>query len=162
MQSDKTQVRTATADDLDAINAIIERAVDTWELPERVKRLAMPAYRYGPDDLDALTMVVAEAPGGRLLGVAAWEQASDKDAPPQRRALLLHGLYVDPAQHGYGTGTRLLAEAELAAQRQQMDGVLVKAQRDAEGFFLVRGYHRLAAQDAGRDYPSRLWKPVSD
>ena len=37
------KLRPATAADLAAVNAVIQRAASTWELPERVKRLTMPA-----------------------------------------------------------------------------------------------------------------------
>jgi hypothetical protein len=64
-------LRQAAAADLDAVNAVIERAVMTWQLPERVKRLAMPSYRYGPHDLAHLHLVVADDNVHGIIGVAA-------------------------------------------------------------------------------------------
>lgn len=151
-------LRTATRDDLPLVNGLVERAVMTWDLPERVKRLSMETYRYAPQDLSHLELVLAEAPDGRALGVAAWAVADPTDVASGYRGLLLHGLYVDPAVHGKGIGSRLLAAAEAAARAQDLDGVLVKAQRGAEGFFLARGYCKLAVDDPRRDYPYRLWK----
>lgn len=37
-------LRPASPADLGEISALIERAVMTWRLPERVKRLALPSY----------------------------------------------------------------------------------------------------------------------
>jgi hypothetical protein len=47
-------LRSAAPADLDAINTVIERAVQTWELPHRVKRLALVSYRDNTFDLDKL------------------------------------------------------------------------------------------------------------
>ncbi|MGD8309032.1 MAG: GNAT family N-acetyltransferase [Chromatiales bacterium] len=143
-------------EDLDAANEIVRRALRTWDLPERVKRLSEPLYLYGPGDLDALDLVLA-ARHGRLVGVAAWEPASRDDTPGGRGGLLLHGIYVDPDAWGSGVGKRLLEAAHEAAGKRGLDGVLVKAQRGAEGFFLGRGFERLPVNDPSRDYPYRLW-----
>ena len=160
MNVSQVTVRAARSSDLDALNAIIERAVSTWNLPERVKRLSLPLYRYSALDLDLLQVVVAILPDEGLVGVAAWEEAGAKDAPPGKRALLLHAIYVDPAWHRHGVGTRLLEAAEHAAHAGGFDGVLVKAQAGAEGFFTARGLRRLAVENAERDYAHRYWKPV--
>lgn len=153
-------LRPATAADLDAINVVIERAVMTWPLPERVKRLTLPSYRYQSHDLDHLRIVVAEDAGRALLGVAAWEPASARDLPVGKTGLLLHGLYVDPDRQRAGVGSRLLDAAVSAAREQGFDGLLVKAQPAAEGFFLAGGLERVPAVDLARDYPHRLWKAV--
>ena len=147
--------------DLPAANAVIERAVMTWDLPERVKRLALPTYRYDAHDLDHLVLTLAVSAEDRVLGVAAWEPAAARDCPPGRRALLLHGIYVDPEAHRRGLGSTLLAAADGAARGQGLDGLLVKAQRGAEGFFLKTGFTRLAVQDPQRDYPHRLWRDLA-
>lgn len=41
-----------------------------------------------------------------------------------------------------------------------MNGLLVKAQRGAESFFLSLGLQPLPAGDGQRDYAIRLWKPL--
>jgi hypothetical protein len=93
-------LRQAHADDLPAINGVIERAIATWQLPERVKRLSLPSYRYHMHDLVHLHLVVAEDDDHVLVGVAAWEPANPRDLPAGKNGLLLHGLYVDPShQH---------------------------------------------------------------
>jgi N-acetylglutamate synthase-like GNAT family acetyltransferase len=69
-------------------------------------------------------------------------------------------LYVDPGLARQGLGTRLLQAVEEAARVLGVAGVLVKAQRDAEGFFLSRGFEALPVRDPDRHYPHRLWKPL--
>jgi N-acetylglutamate synthase-like GNAT family acetyltransferase len=153
----RINLRQATNADMDAINKVIERAVQTWRLPERVKRLAMSSYLYNEHDLRHLHIVLAEDSTAGVIGVAAWETAAERDCPKGRRGLLLHGLYVDPDRRHRGTGTRLLSAAAEAAREQDYDGLLVKAQADAEGFFRSQGLQQLAVEDAERDYPHRFW-----
>lgn len=155
------RLRPATPADLTAINAVIERAVMTWQLPERVKRLAMPSCRYKPHDLEHLKLVVAENGGHGVIGVAAWEPANARDLPAGQTGLLLHGLYVDPDHQRHGIGRQLLAAAVDAARDQGNDGVLIKAQADAEPFFLAQGLQRIESIDPARDYPHRYWAKVS-
>ena len=155
------RLRPGTAADLDPVNRIIERAVMTWDLPERVKRLSLPVYRYDAADLDVLALVVAEDADGAIAGLAAWAPAAAQETPGGRPGLLLHGLYVDPDRQGHGVGGRLLAAAEGAASDQGLQGVLVKAQPGAEDFFVGRGFRELAVRDPARDYPHRFWKPLA-
>lgn len=154
-------LRPAMPADLAAINAVIERAVMTWNLPERVKRLTLPTYRYQPHDLEHLHIVVAEDADRALLGVAAWEPASARDLPAGKTGLLLHGLYVDPDRQRGGIGTRLLDAALTAAGEWGFDCLLVKAQPDAADFFLARGMQRLPVVNHDRDYPHRFWKTAA-
>jgi len=162
MQSPTTafHLRQAHADDLAAINGIVERAIATWQLPERVKRLSLPSYRYHAHDLVHLHLVVAEDANHALVGVAAWEPAHPRDLPAGKNGLLLHGLYVDPACQHRGVGSQLLDAAAAAARAQGFDGVLVKAQADANGFFEARGLQWLPVEDAARHYPHRFWLPA--
>jgi len=66
----------------------------TWNLPQRVKRLSLPSYRYTGIDFDHFEMVVAEDDRQTTIGIAAWEPADAKDAPAGHTALLLHGIYL--------------------------------------------------------------------
>jgi GNAT superfamily N-acetyltransferase len=154
------QLRQARAEDLAALNGLIERAIMTWQLPGRVKRLSLPSYRYHPHDLDHLHIVVAEDAEHAIIGVAAWEPANARDLPAGQRGLLLHGLYVDPTHLRLGVGSQLLDAALAAAQAQGFDGLLVKAQADANGFFTARAMQRLPVEDPARDYPHRFWQAV--
>lgn len=151
------QLRALTVADLPAVNAIVEAAVMTWKLAERVKRLSLPSYRYHTHDLVHMRGLVAGDAQGGLLGVAVWDEADPRDTPAGRRGLLLHGLYVDPARHRSGIGSRLLDAAAEAAGAAGCDGLLVKGQADAHGFFAAGGLERLAVNDPARDYPHRYW-----
>jgi GNAT superfamily N-acetyltransferase len=154
-------LRPASTSDLPAVNGVIESAIDTWEIPERVKRLCMPLYHYSVNDLAFLDLVVVEAAGVGIVGVAAWDQAAAGEAPAGHSALLLHGIYVAPGQHRKGIGTRLFEAAVKAACSRGLDGVLVKAQPGADVFFTALGLERLPVEDASRDYHYRFWKALS-
>jgi predicted N-acetyltransferase YhbS len=158
MPPSTVKIRPATAADLDAVNRVIEAAVMTWKLPERVKRLSLPSYRYTMQDLVHLDMVLAEDAQHGIIGIAAWEPADAGDTPAGYRALLLHGIYVHPAHHHQGIGRELFATAEYAVRKHRYDGLLVKAQGDARGFFISQGMHRLPVEDPARHYAHRFWK----
>lgn len=155
-------LRPAARADLPAINDIVERAVMTWTLAERVKRLSLPSYRYHAHDFLHMQGIVAEDSTGTLRGVAMWDESDPRDTPAGQRGLLLHGLYVDPAHQREGIGSRLLDAAAEAARIGGHDGLLVKAQADACGFFATRGLERLQVNDPARDYPHRYWLPLAD
>jgi GNAT superfamily N-acetyltransferase len=150
-------LRAAQPSDLTAINQVITAAIMTWRLPERVKRLTIPSYCYRATDFQHMRIMVAQTAQGQLAGVAAWEDAAIKDLPPGRNALLLHGLYVAPEYQHQGIGSRLLRCAQTAAGRAQRDGLLVKAQADACGFFQARGLVKLPVSDPLREYEHRYW-----
>lgn len=150
----------ATISDLPAINQMIEAAVMTWDLPDRVKRLSLPSYRYTALDLNQLTLIVARDANQQIVGVAAWERAAPGDCPADRTGLLLHGLYVDPVHQHKGFGRALLQQAIAAAAENHYDGLLVKAQADAAGFFKDQGLLALTASDPARQYAHRYWLAI--
>lgn len=155
--------RQGTRSDLEAINRLIGRAIDTWKLSARVKRLSLPSYQYDAIDLDHLEVTLIEEAAGQantLLAVATRESADPADLPAGKSGLLLHGLYVTPEAWGRGLGTRLLRDCAYAAQQQGVHGVLVKATRDSEGYFASRGLHLLPVCDPHRDFPRRYWLEV--
>ncbi len=154
-------IREAQSAELPAINDIIERAVRTWNLPERVLRLSIPLYQYDPVAFEELTAVVAEDDAGEPVGVATWEPAAAADCPVAGGGLLLHGIYVAPEHARQGIGRALLAACRDAAQDAGLAGVLVKAQGDAEPFFEAAGLERLPVADTDRDYARRYWLPVA-
>lgn len=145
--------------ELTAVNALIQRAVAGWLLPERVRRLIMPSYCYHEADLTCLDLLAARV-NGAIVGVAAWEDAPVRELPAGSRGLLLHGLYVDPPWQGRGVGRTLFEAACEAARRRGFDGVLVKARPEAAGFFAAMGGQALPVVDPARDYPHRFWKSV--
>lgn len=154
------QLHQATSGDLPAINQVIDAAVMGWKLPERVKRLALPSYRYDALDLDHLAILVANAREDGIVGVAACEPANPADLPEGCAGLLLHGLYVHPRSQGQGIGRQLFRAAEEQVRQGGYDGLLVKAQPDAIGFFQAMGMQGLESRVPARDYPYRYWKPT--
>ncbi len=154
------QLRQATSGDLPAINRVIDAAVMGWKLPERVKRLALPSYRYDVLDLDHLEILVADSLEDGVVAVAACEPANSADLPEGRAGLLLHGLYVDPRSQGQGVGQQLFRAVEEKLRQEGYDGLLVKAQPDATGFFQAMGMQGLESRVPARDYPYRYWKPT--
>lgn len=153
-------LRPAAPDDLEEVNRVIEAAVMTWDLTERVKRLSLPSYCYDVHDFEHLQLVVAEDPVRGIVGLAAWEPVDSRDVPDDQQGLLLHGIYVGPDAHRNGIGTRLVEAALEAAQTQGYDGLLVKAQPSAEAFFTACGFRRLPVRDPSRDYAHRFWHAV--
>jgi N-acetylglutamate synthase-like GNAT family acetyltransferase len=160
MVTTTTKLRKATTRDLDAINKIIDAAVMTWNLPERVKRLSLPSYHYQSHDLETLEIVLAENSEQQIVGVAAWEPANPGDIPQGQRTLLLHGIYVNPQRYRQGIGRQLLQAAEQAALAKGYSALLVKAQADAAGFFQAQGMQPLEVENEKRDYPHRYWKLI--
>lgn len=154
------KLRPAIKTDLEAINKVIESAVMCWQLPERVKRLSLPSYRYDVQDFEHLEMVVAEDDQHRIIGIAAWEAADSKDTPAEQTALLLHGIYVEPSHQHQGIGRQLFRSLEQTARQQSYNGLLVKAQEDATDFFNALGMRRLQATDPSRQYANRFWKNI--
>jgi N-acetylglutamate synthase-like GNAT family acetyltransferase len=158
MNGANINIRPANVDDLIALNRVVEAAVMSWYLPERVKRLALPSYRYNEMDLNYYSLAVIEE-DEKIVAIAAW----DREAHPGKqgsKGLLLHGIYVHPGHQRRGIGSRLFTEAENAARDLELDGVLVKAQNDAVEFFLAQGMQKLQAEDQQRDYENRYWKKL--
>ncbi|MDZ7662639.1 GNAT family N-acetyltransferase [Thiohalophilus sp.] len=152
-------LRRATAADLPAVNSVIEAAVMGWALPERVKRLAMPSYRYDTHDLSHLQLWVAETARG-IVGVAALDTPGPRELPATATSgLLLHGLYVHPDHQQRGIGAQLLQTAEQQVQTRRLDGLLVRAQREAGDFFIHQDLQPLDTDDHEQDYQHRYWKP---
>jgi N-acetylglutamate synthase-like GNAT family acetyltransferase len=154
-------LRPAQLEDLDDINRVIEAAVMGWDLPERVKRLSLSSYLYTRVDFDHLEMVVAENNTQCIVGVATWESADEKDVPHGQAALLLHGIYVEPAMQGYGIGSQLFHYAEAAVEQHQAHGLLVKAQASANSFFVAQGMRRLPDNEDQQRYANRFWKSAA-
>jgi GNAT superfamily N-acetyltransferase len=146
--------------DLDRINEIIKAAVYTWQLPERVKRISLPLYYYQESDLTYMHFLIAELESFGIVGLAALEETDAVELPDAKRALLFHGLYVDPVYHRQGIASQLVDAAELAAVKAGMNGLLVKAQIDAVPFFNKQEFTKLPIEDASRDYVYRYWKAI--
>jgi len=149
-------LRPATTTDLAGSNTLIGAAIMSWDLSERVIRLTLPSYQYNAHDLQHMQVMVADT-GQWIVGVAAWEMQQMEIDGHSQPVLSLHGVYVDPAQHRRGIGRQLFAAAVQAARATGQVGLLVKAQRGSEGFYLAMGMRPLAVADARRDFASRYF-----
>ena len=145
--SNSIELRPVTTADLDRANAVVEAAIWTWGLPDRVKRLSLPSYRYNADDLNHFTLIGAWDSAEAIVGIAAWESAIASETPNGARGLLMHGIYVVPDFHRKGVGTRLLNAAIDAVNLGEFDGLLVKANPNARAFFTSLGLQQLPIED---------------
>lgn len=156
-QADIT-LRTAKVADLEQLNRVIDAAIMTWDLPDRVKRLSRFSFHYTSVDLQHFEIIVAKSQD-KIAGVVAWDRQAQA-VTGRQHGLLMHGLYVDPAMQHRGIGTRLFRCAERAVIEAHQDGLWVKAQKDAEAFYQACGMHKLPARDHGRGYAHRYWKSL--
>ena len=138
------------------VNALVEQAVMGWNLPERVKRLSLPGYRYDSADLAHQHGLVARDAAGRIVGVAVWEAAPDEAVPGASDVYRLHGLYVAPTWQRQGIGRRLLEAVIREVCASGADSLVIRAQADAVPFFRAMGLERLPVNDPARDYPNRF------
>ncbi len=152
-------LRSATATDLHAINAVVAAAVQTWSLSERVLRLALPSLLYRENDFAHMEAVVAED-GDHVVAAATWETAASNDVPEGRTALLMHGIYVVPDRQRARLGRRLVEHADTMADLLMLDGLAVKAWRDSEAFFAVLGFAPFGKSRNDELYPRRMWRPL--
>lgn len=160
MQLDDITIRLASVDDLDELNGVVEKAVMSWRLPDRVKRLALPSYRYSQHDMQHMEILLAVGPNTTIIGLAAWELMDERTGEHEKPAILLHGIYVLPEYQRRGIGSHLLEMVEEAAHSGHHSGILVKAQTDAVGFFRGKGYSLVSVDTHSTDYPNRYWKAI--
>lgn len=149
--------RVRTDSELNAVNKVVDEALGSWGLPERVRRLALPSLLYDHSDLEHMSVVLAEGPDGGV-AVAAWESDTSRDAPYGLRSVLLHGLYVTPIWQRRGLGTNLLDFAGHWILGRGFDGITVKAWRESQTFFRRRGFNPLTSFGTAESYPQRMWK----
>ena len=150
----------AGAKDLDTVNQIVARSLEGWGLPERVYRMSLRSFLYNAVDTEHMELTVAWSENGTGAGVAAWEPDFSSEDSSEHRPILLHGLYVVPTWQGRGVGTRLLDSGVQRALERDFGRIVVKAWRDAEGFFRARGF-RIDPSDAGGGaYPVNLSRPL--
>jgi uncharacterized protein (TIGR03643 family) len=148
------EFKRADVGDLVEINALIEAAISGWSVSDRVKRLVLPFYRYDSQDLAHLR-IDQLLQDGSLAGVFAWEAAGLEDTIGREREALLHGIYVHPDLQGAGKGRLLLEHARRSATAAGFSGFIVKASKDATGFFERLGLVPIASKSA--DYPYLYW-----
>ena len=158
MLNQKIKFRNGKISDLDNINTVIKDAIMTWDLPERVKRLSIGSYLYNSLDFEHINFIVAVDVDCNIIGVATWNDADNKDTPSACNAILLHGIYVSPHFHHKNIGTQLIEKINTVAMSGNYKGVLVKAQKDAIGFFISQGMKKLDVENPSRHYENRFWK----
>ena len=120
MRATDIDIRPAGQADPEAINRVVESAVMTQYLPDRVIRLSLPVYRHDSVDLVHLDIVLAVDSRLNIIGIAAREQADAKELPAGSRALSLHGIYVAPSNHQQGIGSQLFRVVEEARLRTRI------------------------------------------
>ena len=140
---------------LPPVNAMILRAVDGWDLPPRVKRLAGPSHCYDEVDLTTMDIRYLGAPA-KPTGVLALETLGVEEAPEQP-AWRIHGIYVDPDAQGQGLGAQLLRDAQRRARGESVAFLTVRAQKDAVGFFKAQGFTPLVPANPERAYPHQFF-----
>lgn len=153
-------IRNADRSDLGAINQVITDAVMAWPLPERARRLIVPVLCYNDgEDLDYYQALVWEE-DGQIVGVATWDITRQINTA-KGRAKLLHGLFIAPGFQRRGIGQTLIGEVAVraAASDASLDGLLIKAERVAIGFFEHCGLEQIKAV-APEDYPYQFWRPL--
>lgn len=153
-------VRNADKSDLATINQVITNAVMAWPMPERARRLIVPVLCYNDaEDLDYYQALVWEQ-DGQIVGVATWDITRQIDTV-KGRAKLLHGLFIAPDFQRRGIGQTLIDEVAVraAASDASLDGLLIKAERVAIGFFEHCGLEQIKAVVPG-DYPYQFWRPL--
>jgi N-acetylglutamate synthase-like GNAT family acetyltransferase len=158
MSNQGITIRPANKDDLRSINQVIEKALMTWKLPDRVKRLVLPSYFYDEVDLEHFLIFVA-VEADSIIGVASLDTQSQR-VEGNYSALLLHGMFIDPARQRSGIGSQLLEHAENLIREHKVDALIVKVQKDAEEFFKAKGLKKLAVNDPDREYENQYWKLV--
>ncbi|MFT5392255.1 MAG: hypothetical protein ACI8PT_002452, partial [Gammaproteobacteria bacterium] len=99
-----TAAHSSSAGNLIAVNQIVADAIQTWKLPARVERLALPGLLYTVHDLAHMNVALSEQDHGTGIAVATWEQADRRDAPRGASAVLLHGLFVLQRWQGHNVG----------------------------------------------------------
>ena len=158
MRATEIDIRPAGQADLEAIKQVIEAAVMTWHLPDRVKRLSLPAYRYDSMGLVHLDILLAEDSRQNIIGIAAREH---RESRAGSKELSLHGIYVDPLHHRQGIGSKLFRVVEEGVRKHVFNGLLLKAQQGSNGFFISQGMQRLQADDPLHQYANRFCKSAA-
>lgn len=142
--------------DLDTINGVVAAATLSWNLPARVRRLALPSLLYNAVDLQHMSIARVDADTVGALGVALWEETGDAGQAANKRAVLLHGLYILPHYQRHGVGTRLLELVADWARARGFESIIARAWRESESFFIARGFTARGANGTADTYPRTL------
>lgn len=155
-------LREIDADEVSLANDIVVPAIGTWGMKPRLQRLVIATYQYDPSDFQTMRLLLIERSDRTAVGMVALEDYPGAEVNISQRIVLLHGIYVMPAQQRQGVGQALVEAALAHARAEAMAGVLVKAHASANGFFRRVGFTELPVQNAGTDYPHRFWWPLQN
>jgi N-acetylglutamate synthase-like GNAT family acetyltransferase len=137
MTEQSYDIKPARANDLQAINVVIENAVMGWPLAERVKRLSVNVLIYDVTDFSHYNMYVAYK-NHEIVGVVAWD--------PQHPDNLLHGIYITPAEQQNGLGKQLLSFIFTLAKELAKTSVIIKAERISCAYFEHLGLEKVTSE----------------
>lgn len=131
-------IRPATGADLPGIVrlqelSILELGVQTYGR-RRAEAWARVGVRYADGLLGEGSFFVAEQ-DGRLLGVAGWSPSAEHLDEAWLRYVFIH-----PDAAGHGLGRRLVATAEVSAQRKRRVRIRLWSSLNALGFYRRLGY----------------------
>jgi GNAT superfamily N-acetyltransferase len=146
--------------DLDTINGVVAAATLSWNLTARVRRLALPSLLYNAVDLQHMCIARIDADTVGALGVALWEDTAEAGQATDKRAVLLHGLYILPHYQRHGVGTCLLELVADWARARGFESLIARAWRESESFFIARGFTARAANGTADTYPRTLCASV--
>ena len=135
--------RAVTEDDLTSINHVIEQAVMSWPLAERLKRLSLNVLLYDATDLQHYSGIVAIA-NDDIIAITMWDEDHTHS--------LLHGLYVQPAHQALGIGRQLIERVAEAVRQVGGDHLYIKAERVSCSYFEQMGLTRVESTDEAQ-YP---------
>lgn len=152
-----SRVKTAAVADLAVVNSIIASAVESWLLPDRLKRLTLPMLQYSEADLTEFQCFVFEQSGSGK-GVAALSRNTSFVGQSGSRCALLHGLYVHAGSQRSGVGRILQQAMAEQARKSGCKGLLVKAQRVSRSYFESHDY--VECEHPTLNYPYLYWKAI--
>lgn len=128
-----TDLRPATAADLDDLSALAVRSKAHWGYDEAFMAKAKAELAVTDEDLATRRVVVAERDGAVLGFYALWLG----DEPE------LEMIFVDPSSIGTGVGGVLMRDALAAARDAGVESVLVESDPQAEAFYRSQGAERI-------------------
>ena len=150
-------VKNVAVTDLILVNSVIISAVESWQLPERLKRLSLPILQYAAEDLAEFEFFLHDH-NDSVNGVAVLGRDAGLKGKHGTRCALLHGLYVHADAQRTGVGRALQQTVAVHARELGCEGLLVKAQRVARSYFEAQGYEECESQSV--DYPYLYWKAI--
>jgi len=162
--------------DLEAVNAVIAKAIQSWPTTSRLKRLAMEPLQYRSTDLQDFEFLLCYK-AHACLGIAVWQpdtpltlqqlQSGEElgECKKVASAVLLHGLFVSVQAQGCGIGGLLLDELTRRARQKEFAGIFVRAERFSTSYFEQKGFRQLYdGEELGlvpANYPHRFLMDVS-